>query len=246
MSSLVSSAFLAVLNAAAIHLSVTPPSHASPAEQEKFKSNKKPSDGLSFVQLNLGFMRTINAGFCLCNLYMLLATIYPALLPSSVVRTIFAPNFATTLPTAAIFTPSNTYIYGSFVLYFGAYIRLITYRALGRFFTFELSVKDEHKLITTGPYAVVRHPAYFGAIFVCIGLVTVHLFSPGTWWVECGLWSTWYGKVFGVLWAANLSLIQVQLLARVPKEDHVLRQVFGEQWNEWAQKTPYAVIPFVW
>jgi protein-S-isoprenylcysteine O-methyltransferase Ste14 len=37
----------------------------------------------------------------------------------------------------------------------GAALRLRTFRELGRFFRFEISIQENHKLIVTGPYAYV-------------------------------------------------------------------------------------------
>ncbi|KAJ7923243.1 hypothetical protein B0H13DRAFT_1477462, partial [Mycena leptocephala] len=44
----------------------------------------------------------------------------------------------------------------------GAILRLFCYRALGQYFTFKTAIARNHKLVTTGPYSIVRHPAYTG------------------------------------------------------------------------------------
>ena len=59
----------------------------------------------------------------------------------------------------------------------GALIRWLSYRALGRFFTFELTIKENHKLITSGPYAYVRHPGY-SAILLCVTGVGLTFCGP--------------------------------------------------------------------
>jgi len=41
-------------------------------------------------------------------------------------------------------------------------------------FTFEMSIRKNHKLITSGPYAIVRHPSYVGVILVASGLMLIH------------------------------------------------------------------------
>ena len=56
----------------------------------------------------------------------------------------------------------------------GGLIRYKCYRALGSMFTFEMSIREGHVLVTSGPYAIVRHPAYTGAILVVIGIFLVH------------------------------------------------------------------------
>ncbi|KAI0658173.1 hypothetical protein C8Q70DRAFT_918236 [Cubamyces menziesii] len=127
----------------------------------------------------------------------------------------------------------------------GAVIRKLCYNTLGRFFTFQLAVRKEHKLVTWGPYAVVRHPAYTGMFMSIIGMLTVQL-APGGWVAESGVLNTWLGKgVFGG-WTAFLALMIVATVRRVSREDAVLRREFGEQWDEWKKRTPYALVPYVY
>ena len=56
----------------------------------------------------------------------------------------------------------------------GGYIRWACYRALGRLFTFEMSIRDNHELVTDGPYGWVRHPAYTGILLIVAGVVLWH------------------------------------------------------------------------
>ena len=41
-------------------------------------------------------------------------------------------------------------------------------------FTFEMSIRKDHMLITSGPYGVVRHPGYTGFLLVVIGMLLLH------------------------------------------------------------------------
>ena len=56
----------------------------------------------------------------------------------------------------------------------GGLIRYTCYKALGCMFTFEMSICRNHKLITSGPYAVVQHPSYVGAILVASGMMLIY------------------------------------------------------------------------
>jgi len=38
-----------------------------------------------------------------------------------------------------------------------------------------MSIRNNHKLVTSGPYAIVRHPGYTGVMLVVIGMLLVHL-----------------------------------------------------------------------
>jgi protein-S-isoprenylcysteine O-methyltransferase len=41
---------------------------------------------------------------------------------------------------------------------------------LGRFFTVNVAIATNHRLIDTGPYRFVRHPSYTGALMAFLGL----------------------------------------------------------------------------
>lgn len=46
---------------------------------------------------------------------------------------------------------------------------------MGSMFTFEMSIRKNHELVTSGPYAIVRHPGYTSVMLVVIGMLLVHL-----------------------------------------------------------------------
>ena len=70
--------------------------------------------------------------------------------------------------------PTPLFFLGTFMAGLGGYIRYSCYRALGKLFTFEMSIRNGHQLITDGPYSVVRHPAYTGVILTMIGIICWH------------------------------------------------------------------------
>ena len=57
---------------------------------------------------------------------------------------------------------------------FGGIIRHQCYESMGRLFTVERSIRTDHVLVTSGPYAVVRHPSYTGLLIVFIGMILIH------------------------------------------------------------------------
>ncbi|KAH9938680.1 uncharacterized protein B0H18DRAFT_968309 [Fomitopsis serialis] len=138
---------------------------------------------------------------------------------------------------------TGAFVVGWLLLASGALIRAMCYRHLGRFFTFELALREGHQLVTTGPYAIVRHPAYTGSISALMGIALMEL-GPGSYWIESlRLWSTPAGAVIGCLWLGTLTIIPVGVIARTAAEDEVLRTEFGTQWDSWAQRTKYRLVP---
>jgi len=71
------------------------------------------------------------------------------------------------------------------------------------------------ELITTGPYALVKHPLYTGVSLLVLP------------WLGF-LLNTWLGVVFGVLLYLGSRMY-------APDEEKVLAQEFGERWDAYAQ-----------
>lgn len=140
--------------------------------------------------------------------------------------------------------PSITpvFLVGCFLTLCGGYIRWSCYQALGSLFTFEVSIRDQHKLITTGPYSVVRHPGYIGSLCAYTGILLC-VFGPGSWIFECGWWDLLAVKIFAVVAVAFKASVVTLLLSRIGTEDKMMRKEFGSQWDEWAKHVPYKLVP---
>lgn len=67
-------------------------------------------------------------------------------------------------------TKTNLFeICGTILLISGIVIRFISIRTLGKFFTVDLAVHSDHKLVNSGMYKYVRHPSYSGALLSFFG-----------------------------------------------------------------------------
>jgi protein-S-isoprenylcysteine O-methyltransferase Ste14 len=88
--------------------------------------------------------------------------------------------------------------------------------ALGKEWSPQLQLREEHHLVTTGPYRRIRHPLYTGMFGYGIGLALVT--------------ANW---VFVVLVVAVIAGI----FARVPKEEQMMIEEFGEEYKAYMQKT---------
>lgn len=140
---------------------------------------------------------------------------------------------------------SPEFIVGWIMVVAGALIRMACFKYLGRHFTFELSLRDNHTLITDGPYSIVRHPSYTGMTIMIIGLMMC-LVGRGSWTESVGLWSSWIGKAFLIFWLANLAFPPVMMMFRVGQEDRMLRNEFKDQWERWSKRTPYKLVPCIY
>jgi protein-S-isoprenylcysteine O-methyltransferase Ste14 len=78
----------------------------------------------------------------------------------------------------------------------------------------------DHHLVTSGPYAFVRHPMYLGLILAACGSLLIYT-----------TWTTLLFTCFAPL-----------LIFRTRREDAALASEFGERWQEYSQLIP-AFIP---
>lgn len=60
----------------------------------------------------------------------------------------------------------------------GGGLRVLCFKTLGKFFTFDLAVQRDQKVIQSGPYAFVRHPSYFAMLLHQAGQSFTVAYSP--------------------------------------------------------------------
>ena len=177
----------------------------------------------------------------LCETYLILYDLFPS------VQNLPIPSQLCPSPSTLARVPnlqtSPSFIIGVALVCTGSLIRVLCFRHLGPQFTFQLSIRKDHRLITDGPYAIVRHPSYAGGVIHIIGMV-ICLAGPGTWFKEIGIHST-FGKVVGMLVGLIIALGTYGGIARTFKEDVVLKNTFKHEWDQWAKKTPYRLFPYI-
>lgn len=71
-------------------------------------------------------------------------------------------------------------IAGALIAITGTILRLSAFRTLGRHFTFQLTLSDDHQLVSSYPYNIIRHAGYTALYTVYLGLAC-SLLAPDGW-----------------------------------------------------------------
>lgn len=137
------------------------------------------------------------------------------------------------------------FVLGGILLTAGGFIRVQCYRALGPYFMYEQCIRKEHKLITTGPYAVVRHPGYTGVLMCFVGSCIVHG-GPGSWLRASGLLGRGWVRAAVVVGCLIKTAVIITFFRRTTEEDRFLSERFGKEWENWARRVKYKLVPFVY
>ena len=81
----------------------------------------------------------------------------------------------------------------------------------------------DHQLVTSGPYAIVRHPMYAGLMLAAWGALLIYV-----------TWTTVYFAVTAPF-----------LILRARREEVVLAREFGDRWREYCRRVPL-IFPRFW
>merc|ERR1711990_1224595 len=126
-----------------------------------------------------------------------------------------------------MFENSNVMKIGVLLSLFGDFLRKFSMFWCGPGFThlIQFHKRKDHKLVTDGPYGYVRHPGYTG-------------------------WAIWAISTQIIL--CNPICVVLYTLAtfrffddRIPDEEYMLFQFFGDDYDKYKQKVKYSGIPFV-
>lgn len=114
---------------------------------------------------------------------------------------------------------------GATLAIIGVLFRLWSVIVLGKHFSLKVSVTSEQKIIQHGPYRLLRHPSYTGALitFIGIGLAL----------------NTWIGAFILLL------AFVIVYTYRIRIEEKLLNESFPEQYPDYAKRT-WRLVPFIW
>jgi len=121
-------------------------------------------------------------------------------------------------PAAAIpWQRTTIFLLGVSLMLLGVALRWYAIWTLGRYFTRDVAVSEDQKIVRTGPYRYIRHPAYSGTFLTMLGV---------------GLAMT--------NWASLVTLLMCVLLGhmyRVRVEEKALSQAIGRPYVEYMHHT---------
>lgn len=114
--------------------------------------------------------------------------------------------------------------FGVILVLAGVLLRQWSINILGQFFTPEVKISSQQRLVESGPYRILRHPSYAGMLVIFIGL---------------GLGTMNWLLVFILVadFAAALGY-------RIRVEERELRTAFGREYEDYRMRT-WALVPFV-
>jgi protein-S-isoprenylcysteine O-methyltransferase Ste14 len=98
----------------------------------------------------------------------------------------------------------------------GFLIRQIAIIQLGKFYTYKVSTTDDHKMIDTGLYAYMRHPAYTGTFLELTGAALLY-------------------NHFILSWFLSIPYLIV-VLKRIKLEEQTLIEKFGPKYQDYMKR----------
>jgi protein-S-isoprenylcysteine O-methyltransferase Ste14 len=119
--------------------------------------------------------------------------------------------------------PLTLVVAGDFLVALGFLIVFLVFKE-NTFAAAAIAVISDQKVVSTGPYALVRHPMYSGALVMLFGTPL----ALGSWW---GLLMS-IPMVFALAWRA------------CEEERFLIKNLSG--YKEYSQIVRYRLVPFVW
>jgi protein-S-isoprenylcysteine O-methyltransferase Ste14 len=147
-----------------------------------------------------------------------------------IVQSITAVGFIAGLVVTALdyrlhwsWVPLSVSVAGDILIAAGLLIIFFVYRENG-FVSATIELAPDHKVISTGPYALIRHPMYLGGFIIFVGIPL----ALGSWW---GL------LVFALM-------IPAIIWRLIDEERFLVSNLAG--YSEYLSRVMYRLIPFVW
>jgi protein-S-isoprenylcysteine O-methyltransferase Ste14 len=95
---------------------------------------------------------------------------------------------------------------------------------LGKQFSTDIEIQENHKLVTNGPYKYIRHPRYLGIIVFYNGISMIFI--------------SWISLIL-------VFLLTLVLLWRISDEEKLMHQEFKTEWEDYKKRT-FFLIPYIY
>ena len=143
----------------------------------------------------------------------------------TIVLSIIAGSYAAMKINLPIFFNIQYSYIGIGLMIGGIIFRFVAIRQLGRFFTVDVTIRQDHELTQSGLYKYLRHPSYSGALLTFFGF---------------GLSLNNWVSLFVVMLPVIFTFI-----LRINHEEKVLTQQFGKAYTDYISRTK-RMIPFIY
>jgi protein-S-isoprenylcysteine O-methyltransferase Ste14 len=114
---------------------------------------------------------------------------------------------------------------GLLLIIIGVVIRVSAVLTLNKYFTVDVTILNDHRLIRSGVFKYIRHPSYFGLLIAVLGL-----------------------GITMVNWLSTIVLVvphAIIILLRIKEEERALEEHFGKDYEAYERNTK-RLIPFIY
>ena len=117
------------------------------------------------------------------------------------------------------------YAPGVVIFVVGLLLRWVAIVYLGRFFTVDVAIASDHRVVDSGPYRAVRHPSYTGVLLAFLG-----------YGICLGNWVSLAAVTLPIGWA---------FMRRIEVEEAALNGALGESYRAYARRTK-RLVPYLY
>jgi protein-S-isoprenylcysteine O-methyltransferase Ste14 len=121
---------------------------------------------------------------------------------------------------SALYWP--TFVAGAVLSIASFWLRRAAIRALGRFWSLHVEMREGHEFVRSGPFAYARHPVYLSMVFELLGIGL--------------LLNAWLTTI------AVFALFIPTVVARIRIEESALLAQFGDAYRDYMREVP-AILP---
>ncbi|WP_235916133.1 methyltransferase family protein [Antrihabitans cavernicola] len=117
----------------------------------------------------------------------------------------------------------GVFIFGIVIAAVGQGLRLRSVRELGQSFTFKVHTATDQRVVSSGPYRLIRHPSYTGALVCAFGFSIAY--------------TNWLAPLM-------VAFLALGYCVRIPAEERAMAAGLGQPYLDYMRRTK-RLVPFV-